>query len=111
MLRCASNILQSTKQDDELEVDSDEEAKDQQTSTVKALTKTRGQGAFLKDAPAEADTLDKYMSDLTNKAPGNKDRHSSVFRAALGLARRPGILDFPLRSQTMGAWEWASQPG
>lgn len=60
-------------QDDELEVDSDEEAKGQQTSTVKALTKTRGQGAFLKDAPAEADTLDKYMSDLKNKAPGNKE--------------------------------------
>ena len=64
-------------QDDVLEVDSDDEGKGQQTSTVKALTKhARGQAgdlgffflfakAFLKEAPAEADSLDKCCRSFT----------------------------------------------
>lgn len=59
-------------QDDELEVDSDEEGK-AQTSTVKILTKHARNQGFLEEAPAEADSLDKYMSDLTKKAPGEKE--------------------------------------
>eukprot|EP00913_Durusdinium_trenchii_P012030 g11302.t1 len=62
----------SNLQDDELEVDSDEEGK-AQTSTVKILTKHARNQGFLEEAPAEADSLDKYMSDLTKKAPGEKE--------------------------------------